>query len=200
MYYYLNGELAYADMKTAVIDCGGVGYKCNITLNTYRQICGKEKVKLFTYLNVKEDAMDLYGFADETERSFFEMLISVSGVGPKVAISILSDLTPGELSAVLMTSDAKRLTKVGGVGTKGAQRIILELRDKIAKSDIPDLAGASGFSSEEVAQMSDAKSEAVEALVALGYTKNDAKNAVSKCPAENVNDLIKQALRLLSRI
>ena len=196
MYYYLNGEIGYLDLKTAVIDCGGVGYKCAITLNTYKQISGKSRAKLFTYLSVREDAMELYGFADETEKTFFEMLLGVNGVGPKAAIAILSDMTPSELSAVLATQDAKRLSKVKSIGAKTAQRIILDLRDKIAHSDLPDT-GAGIFSQGE---MSDAKAEAVEVLAALGYTKNDARNAVAKCPAENVNDLVKQALRLLSSI
>ncbi len=199
MYYYLNGEIGHLDLKTAVIDCGGVGYKCAITLNTYKQISGKTRAKLFTYLSVREDAMELYGFADETEKTFFEMLLGVSNVGPKAALAVLSDLTPSELSAVLATQDSKRLSKVKGIGAKTAQRIILELRDKISHADIPD-SGAGIFSQEDAGEMSDARAEAVEVLAALGYLKSDARNAVAKCPAENVNDLVKQALRLLSRI
>ena len=199
MYYYLNGEIGHLDLKTAVIDCGGVGYKCAITLNTYKQISGKTRAKLFTYLSVREDAMELYGFADETEKTFFEMLLGVSNVGPKAALAILSDLTPSELSAVLATQDSKRLSKVKGIGAKTAQRIILELRDKISHADIPD-SGAGIFSQEDAGEMSDARAEAVEVLAALGYLKSDARNAVAKCPAETVNDLVKQALRLLSRI
>lgn len=199
MYYYLNGEIGHLDLKTAVIDCGGVGYKCAITLNTYKQISGKTRAKLFTYLSVREDAMELYGFADETEKTFFEMLLGVSNVGPKAALAILSDLTPSELSAVLATQDSKRLSKVKGIGAKTAQRIILELRDKISHADTPD-SGAGIFSQEDAGEMSDARAEAVEVLAALGYLKSDARNAVAKCPAENVNDLVKQALRLLSRI
>ena len=199
MYYYLNGEIGYLDLKTAVIDCGGVGYKCSITLNTYKQISGKTRAKLFTYLSVREDAMELYGFADETEKAFFEMLLGVNGVGPKAALAVLSDMTPSEFSAVLATQDAKRLSKVKGIGAKTAQRIIIDLRDKIAHSDLPD-SGAGIFSQEEAVEMSDAKAEAVEVLAALGYTRSDARSAVAKCPAENVNDLVKQALRLLSKL
>lgn len=199
MYYYLNGEIGFLDLKTAVIDCGGVGYKCSITLNTYKQLSGKTHAKLFTFLSVREDAMELYGFADETEKAFFEMLLGVGGVGPKMAITVLSDMTPSELSAVLATQDAKRLSKVKGVGAKTAQRIILDLRDKISHADLPD-SGSGIFSEDAAGGMSDAKGEAVEVLAALGYSKSDARNAVAKCPAENVNDLVKQALRLLSRI
>ena len=132
MYDYVQGPLAYADMKYAVIDCGGVGYKCYITLNTYKKINGKPTVKLMTYLNVKEDALDLYGFADEGERTFFLLLLSVNGVGTKAALSILSDLTPEAFTMVLATNDARRLTKVSGIGVKTAQRICLELKDKIS--------------------------------------------------------------------
>lgn len=199
MFYYLNGEIGYLDLKTAVIDCGGVGYKCAITLNTYKQISGKTNAKLFTYMSVREGAVDLYGFADETEKNFFELLLSVSNVGPRGAISILSDLTPSELSATLIAQDTKRLSKVKGIGAKTAQRIILELRDKISHTDIPS-SGSELFTQDTAAEMSDIKTEAIEVLAALGYSKSDARNAVAKCPAENVNDLVKQALRLLSRI
>lgn len=193
MYDYLKGELAFADLHQAVIDCGGVGYKCSITLNTYKKISGQKTVKLMTYLNVKEDAMDLYGFADAEEREFFLLLLSISGVGPKAALAVLSDLSPKEFAAVLAANDSKRLTKVSGIGAKTAQRICLELKDKIAK-DIQQ----ESYNGIDENIATDAKTEAIEALAALGYTKNDARNAVSRCAAENTNDLIKQALRLLS--
>lgn len=193
MYDYVQGPLAYADMKYAVIDCGGVGYKCYITLNTYKKINGKPTVKLMTYLNVKEDALDLYGFADEGERTFFLLLLSVNGVGPKAALSILSDLTPEAFTMVLATNDARRLTKVSGIGVKTAQRICLELKDKISKDSDISITPEDTW---EVAN--DVKVEAIEALIALGYTRSDAQNAVARCSAENTNDLIKQALRMLS--
>ena len=181
MYYYLNGEIGYLDLKTAVIDCGGVGYKCAITLNTYKQISGKSRAKLFTYLSVREDAMELYGFADETEKTFFEMLLGVNGVGPKAAIAILSDMTPSELSAVLATQDAKRLSKVKSIGAKTAQRIILDLRDKIAHSDLPDT-GAGIFSQETAGEMSDSNAYGVYVLAGLVYTKNAEINGFANCP------------------
>lgn len=193
MYDYLKGELASVDLHEAVIDCGGVGYKCAITLNTYKKISGQTTVKLMTYLNVKEDAMNLYGFADTGEREFFLLLLGVNGVGPKAALAILSDLLPEEFAAVLATNDAKRLTKVSGIGAKTAQRICLELKDKISGN--VDLSAAADDS---WADPTDVKAEAIEALAALGYTKTDAQNAVSRCAAENTNDLIKQALRMLS--
>ena len=199
MYYYLNGEIGHLDLKTAVIDCGGVGYKCAITLNTYKQISGKTRAKLFTYLSVREDAMELYGFADETEKTFFEMLLGVSNVGPKAALAILSDLTPSELSAVLATQDSKRLSKVKGIGAKTAQRIILELRDKISHADIP-ASGAGIFSQADPGETSDARAAAGAGVAALGYLTRGARKAGAKCPAETVTDRVKPALRLLSSI
>ena len=117
MFYYLNGKLALCQPNLAVIDCGGVGFKCSITMNTYKVISGKDSVKLFTYLNVKEDALDIYGFETEQELQFFTLLISISGVGPKVAIAILSELQPDAFDNCIITSDIKRLTKAQGVGT-----------------------------------------------------------------------------------
>lgn len=193
MYYYLNGRLAVAQPSFAVIDCGGVGYKCNISMNTYNAVAGKDTVKLFTYLNVREDAMDLFGFAEEQERQVFLSLTSISGVGPKVALSILSEFLPEEFAACVLTSDHKRLTKVSGVGPKLAQRICLELKDKIEStrvdiSDLPDEESLSGGAS-----------EAVAVLVALGYSRSDSEKAVRKCSAEDTGDIVKQSLRQLSR-
>lgn len=194
MYYYLKGRLAVAQPSLAVVDCGGVGYKCNISQSTYNEIAGRSEVLLYTYLAVREDALDLYGFASEQEQQFFLLLISISGVGPKVALAVLSEFLPEEFAACILTGDFKRLTKASGVGPKLAQRLCLELKDKIEKtridiSDLPD---------EEALSVS--ASDAVSVLVALGYSKNDAEKAVLRCSAENTNDIVKQALRLLSRI
>ena len=191
MYYYLNGDLAYIDTHIAVIDCGGVGYKCNITLNTYKNISKKEKVKLFTYLNVKEDVLDIYGFENEQEKQFFILLLSISGIGPKVAISVLSELIPEEFAACVISSDYKRLTKAVGVGNKVAQRICLELKDKMAK--ISDSLDDKLYSTDNTDIGTDAVSESISVLMALGYTKNDARQADMKCSAENTNDRVKQA-------
>lgn len=198
MYYYLNGILAHCEPTLAVIDCGGVGYKCFITEMTYRKISKMEKVKLLTYLNVKEDTLDLYGFADEQEQQLFIRLISVSGVGPKVALSLLSTFLPEEFAACVITSDIKKLTKAAGVGTKMAQRICLELKDKIAKlsEDMADFANSDG-GFESIG--SDLISESIAVLVALGYNKNDAVQALRKCSADNTNDLVRQSLRVLSK-
>ena len=129
MYYYVSGEVAHVEPYLAVIDCGGVGYACRTTTFTLSQIKKGDKAKLFTYLSVREDAMDLYGFASAEELKLFQQLISVSGVGPKAALSILSAGTPANLALAIITGDEKSLTAAAGVGKKLAQRIILELKD-----------------------------------------------------------------------
>jgi len=197
LYDYFKGELASCDLSYAVVDCGGVGYKLSISLNTHKKIRGKETVKLFAYLNVKEDAMDLFGFADENERYFFTLLLSISGVGPKAAMAILSEYEPNDLALHVASGDYKALTKAAGIGAKTAQRIVLELKDKFKSVEHIPTEISYEYGRLEAA---DYKDEAIEALTALGYSKNDARNAVMKCPAENTSDLIKQALRLLSRI
>ncbi|MBQ2881338.1 MAG: Holliday junction branch migration protein RuvA [Clostridia bacterium] len=195
MFYYLNGKLAVCQPNLAVIDCGGVGFKCSITMNTYKAISGKDSVKLFTYLNVKEDALDIYGFETEQELQFFTLLISISGVGPKVAIAILSELQPDAFANCIITSDIKRLTKAQGVGTKLAQRICLELKDKIAKTKATE---GSEIIPEDM-PVDDVVADAVAVLMALGYTKNESQQAVSRCSADETNALVKQALRLLAK-
>jgi len=195
MFYYINGKLALCQPNLAVIDCGGVGYKCAITMNTYKAISGKETVKLFTYLNVKEDALDIYGFETEQELQFFILLISISGVGPKVAIAILSELQPDAFANCIITSDIKRLTKAQGVGTKLAQRICLELKDKIAKTKATE---GSEIIPEDM-PIDDVVADAVAVLMALGYTKHESQQAVAKCSADETNALVKQALRLLAK-
>jgi len=200
MYYYLDGKLAFTDRSFVVIDCGGVGYKCNITSNTYKAISAMENVSLFTHLSVKEDALDLYGFWDRGELECFTMLISISGIGPKSAMAVLSELDPVEFLRAVATNDYKKL-KVPGIGLKGAQRICLELKDKVSQkiSELESEHLIDVVDEGMVLTDDDAKSEAVSALVVLGYNKNDAQNAVMKCSAENTSDLIRQALKLLSK-
>ena len=138
MFYYVCGELAYKDLNTCVIDCGGVGYKLTVSQITSGELASSvgKKVKLFTYLAVREDGMELFGFLSENERSTFNRLTSVSGVGPKVAMSILSVMTPDNLAVAICTEDVKSIAKAPGIGTKTAARIVLELRDKISKDKI----------------------------------------------------------------
>ena len=135
MYYYLNGILAYRDSNVCVVDCSGVGYKCTVSLNTSASLTNKlgENVKLYTHLAVREDGIELFGFGSESERVCFNQLISVSGVGPKAAMSILSIMTPDKFSLAVCTEDTKAISKAPGIGAKTAARIILELRDKVSK-------------------------------------------------------------------
>ena len=135
MFYYLNGTLVHTDPNTAVIDCGGVGYRLTISGSTLGHLAGKlnTEVKLFTYLAVREDGMELYGFSDLKEKTAFEMLIGVSGVGPKAAVAILTLLSPDRLSAAILSEDQKAISRAVGVGPKTAARVILELKDKVSK-------------------------------------------------------------------
>ena len=133
MFYYIEGAVAALDKNLAVIDAGGVAFAVNTTVNTLTRLRAGEKARLYTYLNVGENAMDLYGFYDLSEKRCFELLLGVSGVGPKAALSVLSVCTPESLAMAVVTENEKMLTAAPGVGKRGAQRIILELRDKIAK-------------------------------------------------------------------
>ena len=136
MFYYLNGVVAHMAPFLAVIDCGGVGYACRTTNNTLSHLQKGKPAKLYTHLNVREDAMELFGFSTENELNCFQLLTSVSGVGPKAALSILSAATPESLAMSIITGDEKALTVAQGIGKKIAQRIILELKDKLAKGQI----------------------------------------------------------------
>lgn len=143
MFYYVEGLVAHVEPYLAVIDCGGVGYACRTTSYTISALKKGDKGKLFTYLNVREDAMELYGFASQEELNLFQQLISVSGVGPKAALSILSATTPANLALSIITGDEKALTCAQGIGKKIAQRVILELKDKLAKGQTAGVAGES---------------------------------------------------------
>ena len=177
MYYYLNGELSVLEAHMAVIDCGGVGYQLTVSDTTFAAIASKlgKKVKLYTYLAVREDAMELFGFASTQEKVAFTQLIGVSGVGPKVAISILSLLTPEQFAAAVISADSKTLSKAKGLGKKGAERIILELQEKLAKEygDSPLPPTTAGI------QVPGKLSDATNALLVLGYTKSEANEALA---------------------
>ncbi len=200
MIYSLRGTLTLKTSDLAVIECGGVGYGCRTTLNTLSSL-GRigDEAFLLTYMNVREDCVELFGFASEEELYCYKMLISVSGVGPKVALSILSDTTPERFALNVASGDYKALTKTKGVGPKVAQRVILELKDKIAKeqlsgaaftSDVPD------FSSIKVGNTS----EAVSALVVLGYSQSEAASVIAKLdPNFSVEQLITQALKVFAK-
>lgn len=195
MYYYINGTIAHKGQNFVVVDAGGVGYQISTSIASLEQI-GEvgEKVKMYTHLNVREDAMDLFGFATVEEKEMFLNLTSVSGVGPKAALAILSVTTPARFAIAVVTNDVKTITKAQGVGPKLAQRVILELKDKLKTEDLQ----LDSDSDDVVYSDTDNRSEAVSALVVLGYSANDAKKAVEKLDGTlSVEELIKKALAKL---
>ena len=196
MFYYVSGAVAHTAPYLAVIDCGGVGYACRTTNHTLSRLKQGEKARLYTYLNVREDAMELYGFATENERNCFELLISVSGVGPKAALSILSAATPESLAMSVITGDEKALTVAPGIGKKIAQRIILELKDKLAKGQISP--GGEAYGGTGVTVIPENKtSEAAAALAVLGYSQGEINLALKGLDLEGLSleEIIKQALK-----
>lgn len=199
MFYCLTGKIIRSEANAVVLDCGGVGFFLNTTLTTFSKVGSNgSTVTLYTHLSVKEDALDLYGFIDETELDFFRLLISVTGVGPKAALSILSQLSPDKLALCVASGDSKTITKAPGIGPKIAQRIVLELKDKM-KSAMPVFAQDS-FAQEVAAVSSSSNTmEAVAALTALGYAQNEAAIAISKLDASlSTEELIKRALKALA--
>ncbi len=198
MFYYISGTLAMTDPTFAVIDAGGVGYKIYITGTTLGKLASKtgEKVKLFTYLAVREDAMELYGFYTEEELSCFRLLISVSGVGAKSAVSILSLFSPERFALAVTTGDTKAISKASGIGTKTAARIVLELKDKMKK----EIEVTENVFTEEASVPGDSLSEARSALLLLGYTSAEAGAALKGiAPGTPVEDAIKAALKKLMK-
>lgn len=204
MFYYLSGELAYRDMNTCVVDCGGVGYKLTVSLITSDELLTKvgKQVKLYTHLAVREDGVELFGFGSNEERECFNRLIGVSGVGPKVAMSVLSTMTPDKLALAICTEDIKAIAKAPGIGAKGAARIVLELKDKISKEMISE--GLMSKSSSRTAPTLIANStlsEATEALAVLGYDKNTIMSALTGIDptGKDVGEIIRLALKKLAR-
>lgn len=198
MYYYISGILAYTDPSFAVIDAGGVGYKLFITGTTLGKLASAagQKVKLFTYLSVREDAMELYGFYTEEELSCFRLLISVSGVGAKSAVSILSLYSPERFALAVTTGDAKALSKASGIGAKTAARIVLELKDKMKK----EIEVTEEVFREDTPVGNDSLSEARSALLLLGYSSAEASGALrGLSPELSVEDAIKAALKKLMK-
>ncbi len=193
MYSYIRGSLEYIGKDYVVVDVNGVGYKIFTAIPTISNTNIKEMVKMYTYLYVREDIMALYGFANPEELEMFELLISVSGVGPKAAISMLCSISPSKFALCLVTNDIKALTSAQGVGNKMAQRIILELKDKIKSEQLAD-------EGEEYVTNDNKISEAVNALIALGYSYNEASKAVKSINQDqDVETIIKMALKSLVR-
>ena len=196
MFYYVSGTVAHTAPFLAVIDCGGVGYACRTTNNTLARLKKGERARLYTHLNVREDAMELYGFYSESELNCFQMLIGVSGVGPKAALSILSAATPESLAMSVITGDEKALTVAPGIGKKIAQRIILELKDKLAKGQISP--GGEAYGGTGVTVIPENKtSEAAAALAVLGYSQGEINLALKGIDLEalSLEEIIRQALK-----
>ncbi len=207
MFYYISGKLAYLDTSFAVVDAGGVGYKLTISETTrasmppHLSVSEAPEVKLFTYMSVREDGVELFGFSKEEELSSFKMLITVSGVGPKAAISILSTLTPQKLAVAICTDDKKSIAKANGIGPKTAARIVLELKDKLQKESIPfegdellleDLTNTSNSSKQK---------DAEDALSVLGYSRSEAASVLRTIDTQSndLDDIIRLALKKLMR-
>lgn len=195
MFYYVNGTVAEIEAGLAVIDCSGVGYACATTNYTLSQLKKGERAKLYTYLNVREDAMEMFGFASQSELRSFKMLIGVSGVGPKAALSILSSTMPQQLSMAVVMGDEKALTAAPGIGKKIAQRIILELKDKLIKEQGGFEAG-SGAAVAMPAQNNKA-GEAAAALAVLGYGSQEIAAALKgiDMDALPLEEIIRQSLK-----
>ncbi len=197
MISYIKGILAEKNSDNVVLECGGVGFKI---YTSYTTLCDTQCVKgkevvLRTYMYIREGIMDLYGFISSEELELFELLISVSGVGAKGAVAVLSAMNPVKLSMTIVSGDVSALKKAPGIGPKTAQRIILELKDKI-KNDAFISSPADAFS-EVVPATSNEREEAVNALISLGYSATEARSAVSKAGGDNVEDIIKFALKNL---
>ena len=197
MIYNVRGTLTYTDINYAFVECGGVGFKCFVSMTTLKELppLGKE-ANLYTYLSVREDAMDLFGFATQQELDAFKLLITVSGVGPKAAMAVLSVLPPDRLSIAVSSGDVKSIQSAQGVGKKTAERIVLELKDKML--GIAPSNAAAVQSIQAVASNSDAQ-EAVEVLVSLGFNQSDAATVVGAMDKGlSVDDMIRKGLKQLS--
>ncbi len=206
MFYYISGKLAFLDPTYAVIDAGGVGYKMTITHNTHSQmpphltVSEPPTVKLYSYMAVREDGVELFGFISEEELSAFKMLITVSGVGPKAAIAILSHLTPTKLAIAVCTEDKKSISQANGIGPKTAARIILELKDKL-KGQVFDDGDEQTTLAVESTVTSSKLSDAQDALTVLGYSRNEALSVLKSIDTTSLelDDIIRIALKKLMK-
>lgn len=197
MFAYLKGTLEHIGENYIIIDVNGVGYRVYTSLATIQKLPPiHQQVKVHTYLHIREDIMDLYGFSDKDQLSMFELVISVSGIGPKAALGILSTISPSEFALAIVGSDSKTITKAPGVGKKLAERIILELKDKINSEELAAVSNQSSLGT-----ASDYSSEAVNALVVLGYSAGEAARAVQAINSDglSVEEIIKLALKQLMK-
>ncbi len=199
MFYYLKGELTHVAENIAVIECGGVGYKLTVSATTLASLPSITSdcpdAKLYTYMAVRDDAVELFGFYSLEELDLFKMLISISGVGPKAAMSILSLISPSALADAITSQNVKLISRAPGVGVKTAQRIVLELSGKLVTMN--SAADAKGGSAASVATRAPSFSEAQDALIVLGYSRAEAQNALKNVPdadKKSTEELIKAAL------
>lgn len=193
MITHIQGKLVEKNPTDVVIDCNGVGYLLNISLNTYSQISDQENIKLYTHLQVREDSHTLFGFSSLAEREIFRLLISVSGIGASIARTMLSSLTPKQVREGIATEDVALIQSIKGIGLKTAQRTVIELKDKILKVyDIDEVS---------ISQNNTSKDEALSALEVLGFNKKQAERVIDKIvasnPDANVETIIKEALKSL---
>lgn len=203
MFHSLTGEVLYTDSEIAVISCSGVGFECHTTTNTLKKITGsREPVTLLTYLAVREDALVLYGFYDKNELDCFKMLIGVSGVGPKAALSILSELGVDRLVLCVAAGDSKSIQKAPNVGAKTAQRVILELKDKLGSLSAAEERCATADFFDDSYSLGDEQSQAIDALISLGYARAEAsaaiKTAARSKQGAKVEELIREGLKLMA--
>lgn len=198
MLYSLRGTIVHYDSQSIAVECGGVAYYCQTTLSTLSQVAAPgNEVLVYTHVNFRQDAVDLFAFADKSELNCFRMLIGVSGVGPKAALAILSVLTPERFALCVASGDDKSITQAQGVGKKLAQRIVLELKDKVGATDI-----SGGFADRPTANLNlgaGNAGEAISALVVLGYSQSEAAAVISKLEHDtSVEDMIKAGLKALA--
>ena len=196
MIAYLRGRLVFKDPTYVIIDVGGIGYQVKISLQTYSKIKDEEQIRLLTFLHIKEDAHTLYGFKEEVEKRLFLLLISINGVGPNTGLMILSSLSSEEIEHAILSGDVGTIQAVKGIGAKTAQRIILELKDKVGKSTSGDLTAPLGF----LKSSNKTREEALQALITLGFPKAVAEKNIAqvlkKTTGEiSLEDLIKASLK-----
>lgn len=200
MLSYIKGKLEHKDIDHVIVDVNGIGFKILTSLSTIQSLkeIGSE-VKIYTYLQVREDNLSLFGFATVEELKMLELLLKVSGIGPKVALSIISNLSPSKFSLAIITDDVKTLSKVPGVGKKTAQRIILELKDKIKKEQKDVISYSEASETIDMDKKDTKASEAIAALMVLGYTALEASRAVSAVYSEELDleGIIKNSLKKL---
>lgn len=198
MFYSITGNIIMTDATGVALECGGVGFKCSTSMNTLKKVgTVGSRTTLYTYLAVREDALELFGFNDMQELDCFKLLIGISGVGPKAALAVLSEMTPDKLALAVASGDVKSVTKAQGVGPKIAQRIVMELKGKLTAVSVAD---DDGFDASAAIEASDNTAEAVSALQFLGYSRYEAAKAVSGLDKNmSVEDMIKKALAVLSK-